>query len=40
LLALPVAPKHDICPAQAEPGPAAAASEKISPFSVLKNLKQ
>jgi uncharacterized protein len=42
LLALPVAPKHDVCPAQAvsESGVAAVATEKVSPFSVLKNLKQ
>lgn len=40
LLALPVAPKHDVCPAQAESGVAVAATEKVSPFSVLKNLKQ
>ncbi|WP_200907722.1 YceD family protein [Herbaspirillum hiltneri] len=42
LLALPVAPKHESCPAQALPGSGAeaAATEKVSPFSVLKNLKQ
>lgn len=39
LLALPVAPKHDVCPVQ-ESGAAPAATEKVSPFSVLKNLKQ
>ncbi|WP_197034845.1 DUF177 domain-containing protein [Herbaspirillum sp. RV1423] len=38
LLALPVAPKHDVCPAQEVAGPAA--TEKVSPFSVLKNLKR
>jgi uncharacterized protein len=40
LLALPVAPKHDVCPAQAVSESGAAATEKVSPFSVLKNLKQ
>lgn len=42
LLALPVAPKHESCPAQALPGSGAeaVATEKVSPFSVLKNLKQ
>ena len=40
LLALPVAPKHDVCPAQAVAESGAAATEKVSPFSVLKNLKQ
>lgn len=38
MLALPVAPKHDACPAAATTG--AATVEKVSPFSVLKNLKQ
>lgn len=37
LLALPVAPKHEVCPG-AVPAEALA-SEKLSPFSVLKNLK-
>ncbi len=42
LLALPVAPKHESCPAQALPGSVVevVATEKVSPFSVLKNLKQ
>lgn len=37
LLALPVAPKHDVCPG-AVPAEALT-SEKPSPFSILKNLK-
>lgn len=38
LLALPVAPKHDVCPGKAvEPSVVA---DKVSPFAVLKNLKQ
>lgn len=39
LLALPLSPKHDVCPSvllpKVEPG-----EEKVSPFAVLKNLKQ
>ena len=38
LLALPLAPKHDVCPAQA--GAVPEADGKVSPFSILKNLKQ
>lgn len=38
LLALPVAPKHDVCPGHV--AAEAVAAEKVSPFSVLKNLKQ
>ncbi|MBB3211480.1 uncharacterized protein FHW67_000728 [Herbaspirillum sp. Sphag1AN] len=38
LLALPVAPKHDVCPGKAvEP---LVVADKVSPFAVLKNLKQ
>jgi uncharacterized protein len=38
LLALPLAPKHVTCPAQVDAVPVA--DEKVSPFSVLKKLKQ
>ncbi len=38
LLALPLAPKHDVCPAQAAVVPVVGG--KVSPFSILKNLKQ
>lgn len=38
LLALPTAPKHTLCPVQVVEG-ASAAVTKISPFSILKNLK-
>lgn len=38
LLALPLAPRHDVCPEQAVSEPVTA--EKMSPFSVLKNLQQ
>jgi uncharacterized protein len=38
LLSLPFAPKHDVCPDQAE-ALDPAKSEKPSPFAVLKNLK-
>jgi len=38
LLALPLAPKHDVCPGKA--AQPSVAAEKLSPFSVLKNLKQ
>lgn len=38
LLALPVAPKHDVCPAK--PVESSVVAEKVSPFAVLKNLKQ
>jgi len=38
LLALPVAPKHDVCPGHV--AAEAIVVEKVSPFSVLKNLKQ
>jgi uncharacterized protein len=38
LLALPVAPRHDVCPGQTVS--ASVAVEKMSPFSVLKNLRQ
>ena len=41
LLALPVAPKHEVCPGKAvEPVGSVEAVEKVSPFAVLKNLKQ
>jgi uncharacterized protein len=38
LLALPLAPKHEICPDQAQP-PGLKNAKDDSPFSVLKNLK-
>jgi len=38
LLALPLASKHEACPG--EVSEALAAAEKLSPFSMLKNLKQ
>ena len=38
LLALPIAPKHDVCPDQAALADPVK-SEKPSPFAVLKNLK-
>lgn len=38
LLALPAAPRHDVCPGQAVSE--SVAPEKISPFSVLKNLQR
>lgn len=38
LLALPVAPKHDVCSGHV--AAEVVAAEKVSPFSVLKNLKQ
>jgi uncharacterized protein len=38
LLALPLAPKHVTCPAQVDVVPVA--DDKVSPFSVLKKLKQ
>jgi len=38
LLVLPVAPKHEVCPGHV--AAESLAAEKVSPFSVLKNLKQ
>jgi uncharacterized protein len=38
LLTIPLSPKHDTCPDQL--APAAAKEENVSPFAVLKNLKQ
>jgi uncharacterized protein len=41
LLALPVSPRHDICPGQSQQEPAAGGSDKApSPFSVLKDWKR
>jgi uncharacterized protein len=39
LLAIPLSPKHEACPAGLVPE-SAAKEEKVSPFAVLKNLKQ
>jgi uncharacterized protein len=39
LLAIPLAPKHDVCPDHFVPD-AEKEVEKVSPFAVLKNLKQ
>jgi uncharacterized protein len=39
LLALPLAPKHELCPDQSVQE-LAGESKKVSPFSVLKNLKK
>jgi len=39
LLALPLSPRHEVCPDQ-EAVPRVPAEEKISPFSVLKDLKR
>jgi uncharacterized protein len=39
LLALPLAPKHEVCPDQSVQD-LAGESKKESPFSVLKNLKK
>ena len=38
LLALPVAPKHEVCPSQ--DATEAVVTAKVSPFAVLKDLKQ
>ncbi len=39
LLAIPLSPKHETCPDQLAPHKSGSA-EKVSPFAVLKNLKQ
>lgn len=39
LLALPLSPRHETCPTQLLP-PGQVQEEKVSPFAVLKNLKQ
>ncbi|MGE5650067.1 DUF177 domain-containing protein [Noviherbaspirillum sp. UKPF54] len=39
LLAIPLSPKHEICPDQVVPE-APKDAEKVSPFAVLKNLKK
>lgn len=39
LLAIPLSPKHETCPDQLVPE-AVRDAEKVSPFAVLKNLKQ
>lgn len=39
LLAIPLSPRHDTCPDQLVPE-ASKDAEKVSPFAVLKNLKQ
>lgn len=44
LLAIPLSPKHEVCPAQSGAGAvgtqAEPDAEKVSPFAVLKNLKK
>jgi uncharacterized protein len=39
LLALPVAPKHDVCPDQGVAAAESEGAERASPFAVLKKLK-
>lgn len=40
LLALPVSPRHDVCPQQPVPQDAAQEDKAASPFAVLKELKR